>query len=173
MDHFEMVEKLSQKANVTYEEAKATLEKCDWDMLDALVMLESAGKVKTTPETAAQYSTQPQPQPAPVQTSGKQEFVSGLQKLWNFICKLFQKGNANSFTVFRGQEELVTMPITVLVLLVFFIWPLSMILLVVGLFTGMRYKFSGPDIGENSAVNNAISKAANSVQNDQNNHPQN
>ncbi len=167
MDHFEMVEKLSQKANVTYEEAKATLEKCDWDMLDALVMLEAAGKVKTTPETAARYTTQAQPEPTPVQTSGKQEFVSGLQKLWNFICKLFQKGNANSFTIFRHQEEVVTMPVTVLVLLVVFIWPLSMILLFVGLFCGMRYKFSGPDFGENNAVNHAIEKAADTVQKEQ------
>lgn len=167
MDHFEMVEKLSQKANVTYEEAKATLEKCDWDMLDALVMLESAGKVKTTPETSAQYSTQPQPQPAPAQANGKQEFVSGMQKLWNFICNLFKKGNANSFTIFRRQEEVVTMPVTVLVLLVLFIWPASMILLLIGMFCGLRYKFSGPDFGENNPVNNAIEKAADTVQNEQ------
>ncbi len=168
MDHFEMVEKLSQKANVTYEEAKATLEKCDWDMLDALVMLEAAGKVKTTPETSAQYSTQPQPQPAPVQANGKQEFVSGMQKLWNFICNLFKKGNVNSFSIFRHGEELVTMPVTVLALLVIFIWPASIILLMIGMFCGMRYKFSGPDFSENNAVNNAMNKAADTVQNDKN-----
>ena len=46
MDHFEMVEKLRTKANVTYEEAKAALEASDWDILDALVLLESEGKVK-------------------------------------------------------------------------------------------------------------------------------
>ena len=57
MDHFEMVEKLRTKANVSYEEAKAALEKTDWDVLDALVLLESEGKVK---EAAAgqEYTTQ-------------------------------------------------------------------------------------------------------------------
>ncbi|NLO13382.1 MAG: ubiquitin, partial [Clostridiales bacterium] len=44
MDHFEMVEKLRQKANVSYEEAKAALEHSEWDLLDALVYLESQGK---------------------------------------------------------------------------------------------------------------------------------
>ena len=39
MDHFEMVEKLRAKANVSYEEAKAALEASDWDILDALVLL--------------------------------------------------------------------------------------------------------------------------------------
>ncbi len=169
MDHFEMVEKLSQKANVTYEEAKATLEKCDWDMLDALVMLEAAGKVKTTPDTSAQYSTQPQvvEMPADQHNKNKQDFVSGFQKLWNFICKMFKKGNANSFTIYRHQEEVVTMPVTVLVMLVLFIWPASMILLLIGMFCGLRYKFSGPDFGENNPVNNAIEKAADTVQNEQ------
>lgn len=164
MDHFEMVEKLSQKANVTYEEAKSTLEMCDWDMLDALVMLEAAGKVKTEAASTAQYSTQPQPEPVPVQTNGKQEFVSGLQKFWNFICNLFKKGNANFFTIFRHKEELVSMPITVLVLLVVFIWPLSVILLFVGLFVGMRYQFSGPDFGDNNSINKIINQAADTVQ---------
>ncbi len=166
MDHFEMVEKLSQKANVTYEEAKATLEQCDWDMLDALVMLEAAGKVKTETEAPAAYSTQPQPEPAPVHASGKQEFVSGMQKLWNFLCKLIKKGNANSFTIERHHEEVVTLPVTVLVLLLVFMWPASMILLIIGLFCGMRYRFHGPDFGENNGINKALDQAVNTINKD-------
>ena len=50
MDHYEMVESLRAKANVTYEEAKAALEASDWDMLDALVLLESERKVNGAPE---------------------------------------------------------------------------------------------------------------------------
>ena len=34
MDHYEMVENLRTKANVTYEEAKAALEASDWDMVN-------------------------------------------------------------------------------------------------------------------------------------------
>ena len=50
MEHYEMVENMRTKSNVTYEEAKAALEASDWDMLDALVMLESEGKVNGVPE---------------------------------------------------------------------------------------------------------------------------
>ena len=42
MDHLEMVEKLRAKANVSYEEARDALEACDWDLLDALLMLQEA-----------------------------------------------------------------------------------------------------------------------------------
>ena len=46
MDHLEMVERLSSKANVSLEEAKEALEANDWDLLDALLMLQSKEKLK-------------------------------------------------------------------------------------------------------------------------------
>ena len=61
MDHFEMVEKLRTKANVSYEEAKAALEASNWDILDALVLLENEGKVNNG-ATKAEYTTQEKPE---------------------------------------------------------------------------------------------------------------
>ena len=46
MDNFEKVEKLVQKANVSYEDAKQALEEANGDMLDAMIALEKQGKVK-------------------------------------------------------------------------------------------------------------------------------
>lgn len=175
MDHNEMIEKLSRKVSVSHEEAQAALEQCDWDILDALVLLEGAGKAQTTPQDAAEYTTQPVPEPVPQSGTAKQEFLTGMQKLWRFLCKVFRKGNQNNFVISRyhtvygtpttrQQEEVLSMPITVLVLLVLFVWPMSAILLFVGLFCGLRYKFSGPDFSDNNGVNQAMDKAANSVQ---------
>ena len=162
MDHFEMVEKLRQKANVSYEEAKAALEASDWDILDALVLLEGEGKVKT--EGAAQeYSTQEVPvQPAKAENA---DWKENLRRLWNYIRKLFRKGNANNFVVKskKGKTEM-EMPITVLVLLLICLEPLSVIALVGGLLCGCRYSFQGPDV--NSKVNDAMDKAADAVQKD-------
>ena len=45
MEHIEMVEKLMEKANVSYAEAKQALENNNWDMLDALIELERQGKL--------------------------------------------------------------------------------------------------------------------------------
>ena len=53
MTNYEMVELLRQKANVSYEEAKAALEAANWDLLDAIVLLEREGKV---PENDARFS---------------------------------------------------------------------------------------------------------------------
>ena len=46
MEMIEKVERLREKANVSYEEAKAALEQTGGDLLDAIVLLERQGKVK-------------------------------------------------------------------------------------------------------------------------------
>ena len=158
MDHFEMVEKLRAKANVSYEEAKAALEASDWDMLDALVLLESEGKVKDS-QPAKEYTTQEKKEYTWESKNGqvKMDVSSGLSKLWDWVKKMFQKGNANQFVITRKDEELIAMPITVLVLLLLCFWPFSLVVLFVGLFLGARYSFRGPDI--NSKVNDFVGKA--------------
>ena len=56
MDQLEKVEKIREKTGVTYEEAKAALEAAGGDVLDALVYLESKGKIKE-PEVSV-YTTE-------------------------------------------------------------------------------------------------------------------
>lgn len=160
MDHYEMVEKLRQKANVSYEEAKAALEASDWDILDALVLLESEGKVKKE-GSAAEYTTQEKPVEEK-RRNDQNDFRQGMHKLGRLLRTVFQKGNANSFVISRRNEELISMPVTVLVLLLICCWPISLIVLVAGLFMGLRYTFRGPDMG--TRVNDAMNKAADVVQ---------
>ncbi len=179
MDHFEMVEKLRTKANVTYEEAKAALEASDWDILDALVLLESEGKVKAAPE-AQEYSTQEKKE-FTWETRGGSEMrltvSSALTKLWDWIKALIKKGNKNQFVITRQNnklpghpvEELIAFPITVLVLLILVPGvglPTILIALVIGLFLGARYSFRGPDINNrvNEFMDKAQDKAASAVE---------
>ena len=63
MDLFEMAEKLRQHTGVTFEEAKAALEKCQGDMLDAAILLEQQGKTKTG---GSSLRTAPERKPAEV-----------------------------------------------------------------------------------------------------------
>ncbi|MBR5109120.1 MAG: DUF4342 domain-containing protein [Clostridia bacterium] len=159
MDHFEMVEKLRTKANVSYEEAKAALEASDWDILDALVLLENEGKVNG--EMKAEYTTQEKAETRSAGAAGeaKASFSDGLGKLWAWIKKLFNLGNTNQFIIRRHEEELIAMPITVMAILMIVFWPFSLIVLFVGLFLGARYSFRGPNI--NSSVNDVMDKAQN------------
>ncbi|MBR6186856.1 MAG: DUF4342 domain-containing protein [Clostridia bacterium] len=167
MDHFEMVEKLRAKANVSYEEAKAALEASDWDILDALVLLESEGKVKDS-EPAKEYTTQEKNEETWTRStaSTKSSFADGMEKMWAWLKQAFQKGNHNQFVINRRGDELISMPITVMALLMICFWPFSMIVLFVGLFLGCRYSFRGPDVGNkvNDMMGRAQEKAASAVE---------
>ena len=152
MDHYEMVETLRTKANVTYEEAKAALEASDWDMLDALVKLESEGKVnQATPEFTTKEKEEPR------QSARNSEVKGSLSKLGAWIRKMFTLGNKNQFVINRKGTEMVSMPLTVMALLMILVWPFSLIVLFAGLFLGTRYSFRGPDI--NTTVNDFVNKA--------------
>ncbi len=46
MDNYQKVEQLVSKTGCSYEDGKAALEGCGWDMLDAVISLERDGKIK-------------------------------------------------------------------------------------------------------------------------------
>ena len=152
MDHYEMVENLRTKANVTYEEAKAALEASDWDMLDALVLLESEGKVNGAPEFTTKDKVE-----ETCRSARKSEVRGNLSKLGAWIRKMITLGNRNQFVISRKGSELVAMPLTVMALLTVLVWPFSLIVLFAGFFLGTRYAFRGPDI--NTTVNYFVNKA--------------
>lgn len=57
MTSYEKVEKLSEKKGITPEQAKEVLEKCNWDILDAVIYLEK-NPIVNVQQTAANVSEQ-------------------------------------------------------------------------------------------------------------------
>ena len=160
MTHYEMAEKLAEKMNVSLEEAKEALEACDWEMLDAALMLEKAHGAQTN--TA--YSTRTEPQEEPSARERAKERRRGVvEGLGGLVRSLFNMGNRNRFEVRKGDEVTLELPVTVLVLLLIFAFWVCIPLLVIGLFAGFRYSFSGAELGRES-VNHAMDKAAEAVE---------
>jgi hypothetical protein len=82
-----------------------------------------------------------------------------MRSFARFCAKLIRKGNMNSFEISKNDESWITLPVTVLVLLLIVAFWITIPLLIVGLFFGFRYRFTGPDLGENP-VNGAMDSAA-------------
>jgi len=155
MDRIEMVEKLREKTGVTYEEAKSALESSDWDLLDAVVMLEKEGKVKD-----AAYSTK-RPETEEEQRTGKKakkEKSDGFEKFMSFVGRIIHKGNTNHLLIQRNGEKKFSLPVTALVLILLFLPYVAIPLIIVSLFFGFHYKFAGPELGKEK-INNAMAKA--------------
>ncbi len=160
MDQFEKVEKLRERANVSYEEAKEALAASNWDLLDAMVYLEKAGKAKGPEKERYSTSYEDQSQYVSVKdkVNGQQEKTDGFfHKLGKLGQIAWKKCKENSFCVCRKGEELLKVPMWALVLVLLCAWHVTVIALIVGLFFDCKYSFCGKS--DMKGVNEAMEKA--------------
>lgn len=159
MTEYEKVEKLCEKANVTYEEAKTALEAADWNLLDALVLLEQQGKVKGA---AARHSTKAEtiPEEEPEKESAFKQHAAGFR---DQIRKFIRICCDNQFAISHKGKEVLRVPVIVLVILVLVSVGWTLLALAAGLFFGLRYSFHGEHLGK-PAVNDVMDKAADTAE---------
>lgn len=169
MDQFEKVEKIAQKANVSFEEAKAALEANHWDMLDAMIALENKNKNSSgnsAAGSAKSFSTGFEDQPGykKVDTEEAKTYRKNREDLGDKIRKLARKSHINHFVIKRKGNSLVDLPIWAAILIICCFWKLSIALFIIGLFCGCSYSFEGPDRmnGANKAMN-GLEKTADEV----------
>lgn len=167
MATIEQVERLREKANVTYDEAKAALEACNNDLLDAIIYLEKQGKVKGEGGFYSSASSSKSRSSAEIPTEESEEEKPGfsdlLRRFGRLCMKLVRKGNENILEIYRNGELRTSMPVNVLVLLLIVAFWITIPLLILGLFFGFRYRFNGPDLGRN-VVNDPMDSVANAAQ---------
>lgn len=172
----EQVERLREKADVSYEEAKAVLEEAGGSLLDALILLEKRGKVGPEAGQSAQYSTRPGsqsdagPEARDGQAGGSEErdrflgiaLVTDGNRVKHFFQELLRRSLENSLEVWRRGELMVSIPLLISVLLLVVAFWICVPLLIIGLLTGCRYRFAGPDFDRSSA-GETVNRAARQV----------
>lgn len=178
MTNLEQVEKLCTMANISYAEAKEALDAANGDMLEAIIYLEKLGKI-TAPTGGGYYSSEKIVDTSAVsykEHRGEKQhhhhhhhhngkpFFSFMKQIWEFCLKMIRKGNANSFEVLKGEESKGSVPVTVLALLLIFAFYVTLPLIIIGLFFGLRYRFHGPEFNSNT-VNDAMNSAADAAEN--------
>ncbi|MBQ8306535.1 MAG: hypothetical protein IJX90_10015 [Blautia sp.] len=170
MDNFEKVEKLRERANVSYEEAKGALEQSGWDLLDAMVLLEKQGKTAGPQKTSYSTDYDQQEDYAPVEkTVYNEEKEKGrARRSFRALVRDFIRiCRDNAFVVTRKEREVFRVPVSILVLVVLFIWKLALPVLLVGLFLGFKYSFEGKDdLTKANELINSAENVANYVKNE-------
>ena len=190
MDNYQKGEQLVNKAGCTYEDAKAALEECGWDMLDAVINLEREGKVKkATVEHTAQNAGEAIEIVTEVATehtsddnsqqiiysyddsaAGNQGSADDAPKrklsLWARIKRILTK---NRMVVFRSNgQQILDLPIWIPVIaLIAFFWA-TLTIAVIAMVFGCRFHFEGEDLGKIN-INSTMDKAtdyAEKVKND-------
>ncbi len=143
MDRLEQIERLRKRADVTYDEAKNAYEASDGDLLEAIILLERQGKVKT-PQGEGYYSNEKANEAGHHQSEEEKKdgFVDNLEKFGRFLTKLINKGNNTAFEVVHDDVVKVKIPVTALVILLLFIPYVIIPGMIIGLFFNLRYRFN-------------------------------
>ena len=164
----EQVEKLRERANVTFAEAKEALEQSGGDLLDALILLESQGKT-APPPSGGYYSgenrSDAEQQPCDQDSSGYKQHMSFgdiMRSLGSLILRALNIGNINYIDAYRNGHVVLSCPVTVFVVLLILGFWVTIPLLFIGLICGWRYKLRGPDLGRDD-INEVIENAENMV----------
>lgn len=110
-------------------------------------------------EAEAQAETAEKVEDAEPARARKHRRNSGFRNLGEHIRRLVACGNRNRFEVRKGDESLLELPVTVMVIMLLCAFWVCVPLLVIGLFAGCRYSFIGRELGR-AGINSALSKAA-------------
>ena len=163
MDEFEKVEKLRQRANVSFEEARDALRLCDGDLLDAMVYLERIGQAKApeqvTFSTSAEDKTSYENVPEVVERHQETDDPSFGDQLGRALKIGFRKSMDNSLVISHRQREVFRIPILLFIVILLFGHIPVLIIMAISLFCDVRYSFEGKD--DMSSINNVMDKAGN------------
>ncbi|MGI6184366.1 MAG: DUF4342 domain-containing protein [Candidatus Fimadaptatus sp.] len=125
------IEYLRQKANLTYEQAVALLERNDGDIGKALVELEKNGALRGQPAASSQSERAYDERRAPENPPRQRSF-------WDNLVDLFIKGLRLKLVVDKNREVLVRLPVLYLLVAMFMAPHLALLSVVLMFLTGCR-----------------------------------
>ncbi|MDZ4936476.1 ubiquitin [Clostridium perfringens] len=154
MERLKLVDKLKNKANISYEEAKDVLEKSNWDMLEAMLYLEAHGKVEKpslsifyTNESKESYNENGEEVNLKEDTNENNfENKNSFEGVFEAICKAIDTCNNIFIEIIRNSRVILKIPFTVLIVLLFFAFWIVIPLMIIGLFFNMEFLVSSKKI---------------------------
>ena len=150
MERMDMVETLRNKAQVGYEEARDALERTDWDLLEAVVLLEKEGKVEQVHAAPKSEHTEQGGQSAP-HNQNAQKATEALENAGEFVGNLVNKGNRKHLELTKEGRTTLSIPLTVLALVLLLFFWLAVPAAVIAWLVGYRFRLVDKPVKEPKA----------------------
>lgn len=138
MSNLELIDELRKRANVSYEAAKEALEKCNGDIVEALVYLEKQNKTKTEKPSDG---------------------------LLDKIIKLIKKGNATKFIIQKNENIILSLPVTLVVIITVIAPYVAIPGVILALIAGYRLSLKDKNGEDIKDVNENLEKVSQAVDN--------
>ena len=164
MDKFEKVEKLRERAHVSYEEAQKALEENDWDLLDAMVSLEKTGKTDSPKQQKYSTSYDQQQEYISVKTKVEEQQKDKPhlgRSIGEVMQKFFRICRENWFCVKRNDDLMLRIPLFAAVIILLFTWRIAIPVMLIAMLFNFRYSVEGKhELKEVNAFMNSAGEAA-------------
>lgn len=176
MDKLELVDKLRDKAKINYEDAKEALENSNWDILEAMLYLEKKGIIEG-PSVSIFYSNEYKES---YDSEGGEAYNNdninkdSYKNNYNFegiieaICKVIDNCNNIFLKIKKEERVFVNTPLTVVIILLFFSFWITIPLAILGLFFDIEFiisskRFSNDNIDKVNDIFIKISKTVRDI----------
>ena len=140
MERLEMVERIRERANVSYEEAKNVLEENNWDLLEALTALERAGRMASGKEEKQAEENRSATAEEPKDTKPTEK--EGLR---DKIRCLIRYCSENEIQLKRKGEIILQVPLSIMLIILLLTWEVMLPIMVISLLFGVDYHFVGKE----------------------------
>ena len=169
MENLKLIDKLKNKANISYEEAKDVLEKSDWDILNAMLYLEEKNKIKK-PSVSIFYTNESKESYKNIEVINNKEKINynkykndnTFEGIFELLCKVIDACNNIFLEIKRENRVFLKIPITVMILLLIFAFGVVIPLSIVGLFWDIEFSLSSSKV-EISKANDILKSISNNA----------
>ena len=149
-EKLEKVELIREKTGVSYEDARAALEETDYDLLDAVVLLERQGKTTTHTASGSTASSDNSSSAQMVEAqliyendTRRMGFEEKLNRLFAWIQSLLRRSVDIKLVATKHDMQSLSIPLLLVILLLILAFWIVLPLMVVSLFFDFRYHFEG------------------------------
>jgi hypothetical protein len=132
--NLELIDELRKRTKVSYEDARDALEKCNGDMVEALIYLEKQKKIE--PENCNSF--------------------------YEKVKSIISKGNNTDFIVNKKDKVILSLSVTVVVIITIIAPYIVIPGILLALLTGHRIKLQGKN-GDDMKVNETLDKVSDTV----------
>ena len=160
MKKLELVDKLREKADISYEEAKVALEISNWDILDAMLYLEDKGIIKKptvsifySNNKQYEYSNNEEDEESFTKDNSKDNYSkkNDFYGVFEAICKAIDTCNNILIEIKKDNELLLKLPLTVVIVLLFFAFWILIPLIIIGLFFEIKFEVYSKNVDADKA----------------------
>ncbi|ENZ32137.1 MULTISPECIES: hypothetical protein [Clostridium] len=143
MEKHRLIDKLRNNANISYKEAEVILEKSNWDILDAVIFLEDCERIQK-PDVGIFY-TNKQIENTQIITVNKNEENDSFKNRNNFqgifevVCRFIDVCNNIFLEIKKEEKVFLKLPLTVIIVMLFFAFAIIIPLMIVGLFFDIQF----------------------------------